>query len=53
MTGLSKTQTAAIKGLAIIGIMLHNYCHFLYKIGVVQENEFKFSPTAPGSSSKA
>jgi len=44
---LSRTDTSAMKGLAILGIMLHNYCHFLYKMGAVQENEFRFFSDRP------
>ena len=35
---LTRTECTAMKGIAIIGIMLHNYCHWLKDI--VRENEF-------------
>ena len=38
---LTKEQCSAMKGLAIIGIMLHNYSHWLGP--VVKENEFSYS----------
>ena len=38
---LTRAQSAAIRGLAIIGIFLHNYCHWLGP--VVKENEYTFS----------
>ena len=38
---LSTTQCTALRGLAILGIFLHNYCHWLG--GIVQENEYTFA----------
>ena len=35
---LTKQECQAMRGLAIIGIMLHNYCHWL--AGITQENEY-------------
>jgi len=40
-SGLTKTECAALRGLAIMGIVLHNYCHWLPRI--VRENEYLFS----------
>ncbi len=37
---LTRTECAAMRGIAILAIMLHNYCHFNSKI--VQENEYQF-----------
>ena len=37
---LSRAECNAIRGLAIIGIFLHNYCHWLGP--VVKENEYQF-----------
>lgn len=37
---LSKTECAALRGLAILGIVLHNYCHWLGM--AVKENEYQF-----------
>lgn len=37
---LTRSECTAMRGIAILGIMLHNYCHFNGKI--VQENEFNF-----------
>lgn len=37
---LSRTECNALRGLAIIGIFLHNYCHWLGPI--VKENEYQF-----------
>ena len=37
---LTRTECAAMRGIAILAIMLHNYCHFNSKI--VQENEYEF-----------
>ena len=42
---LSRTETNALRGLAIIGIILHNYCHFLSF--AVKENEYTFDVTRP------
>ncbi len=38
---LTRTECAALRGLAIIGIFLHNYCHWLGP--VVKENEYTYS----------
>ena len=38
---LSYAECQALKGLAILGIVLHNFCHFLYHAAL--ENEFGFS----------
>ena len=38
---LSKTECSALRGIAILGIVLHNYCHWLGF--AVKENEYKFS----------
>ena len=38
---LSRTECAALRGLAIIGIFLHNYCHWLGM--AVKENEYTFT----------
>ena len=38
---LTRAECAALRGLAIIGICLHNYCHWLGP--VVKENEYTFS----------
>ena len=37
---LTRTECSAMRGIAIIAIMLHNYCHFNGHI--VQENEYQF-----------
>ncbi len=37
---LTRTECDALRGLAIIGIFLHNYCHWLGPI--VKENEYQF-----------
>ena len=42
---LSRTETAALRGIAILGIILHNYCHFLGF--AVKENEYKFDAARP------
>ncbi len=42
---LSRTQTTALRGVAIIGIILHNYCHFLNF--AVKENEYTFDAERP------
>ena len=39
-TLLTRTECAALRGLAIIAIVLHNYCHFVGSI--VKENEYQF-----------
>ncbi|MGI6222668.1 MAG: acyltransferase family protein [Prevotella sp.] len=38
--GFSRAECNALRGLAIIGIFLHNYCHWLGP--VVKENEYQF-----------
>lgn len=38
---LNRTECDAMRGIAIIGIALHNYCHWLR--GIVRENEYLFS----------
>lgn len=38
---LSRAECAALRGLAILGIMLHNYCHWLAL--AVKENEYTFN----------
>lgn len=38
---LTRSQCAAMRGLAIIGIFLHNYCHWLGF--AVKENEYTFT----------
>ena len=38
---LSRTECNILRGVAIIGIFLHNYCHWLAPI--VKENEYTFS----------
>ncbi|MBR5118427.1 MAG: acyltransferase [Muribaculaceae bacterium] len=40
---LSKTQCDALRGIAIIGIFLHNFCHWLNPKVVVLENEYNFN----------
>ena len=37
---LTRNECSAMRGIAIIAIMLHNYCHFIGKI--VKENEYMF-----------
>ena len=37
---LSRAECSVLRGLAIIGIVLHNYCHWLGPI--VKENEYQF-----------
>lgn len=37
-TILTRTECTAMKGIAILGIMLHNYCHWLK--GIARENEY-------------
>ncbi|MFA6717875.1 MAG: acyltransferase [Prevotella sp.] len=37
---LTRTECNALRGLAILGIVLHNYCHWLGPI--VKENEYQF-----------
>lgn len=38
---LSRTECSALRGIAILGIMLHNYCHWLAM--ATKENEFTFN----------
>ena len=38
---LTRTECSAMRGIAILGIMLHNYCHFLKDI--VRENEYTWT----------
>ena len=42
---LSRTESSALRGIAILGIILHNYCHFLGF--AVKENEYKFDTGRP------
>ena len=42
---LTPTQSKALRGIAIIGIILHNYCHFLGF--AVKENEYTFTASKP------
>lgn len=37
---LTRTECTALRGLAILGIFLHNYCHWLGP--VVKENEYQY-----------
>ena len=37
---LTRKECTAMKGIAILGIMLHNYCHWL--TGIVRENEYNW-----------
>ena len=37
---LTRVECDALRGLAIIGIFLHNYCHWLHP--VVKENEYQY-----------
>jgi len=37
---LSRNECTVMRGLAILGIVLHNYCHFIGRI--VKENEYQF-----------
>ena len=37
---LTRQECAALRGIAIMGIVLHNYCHWLYL--AVKENEYAF-----------
>lgn len=39
---LNRNQCNALRGLAIIGIFLHNFCHWLDSKYVVLENEYSF-----------
>jgi len=38
---LSRSECSAMRGIAILGIMLHNYCHWLKDI--VRENEYTWT----------
>ncbi len=42
---LSITESKALRGIAILGIILHNYCHFLG--WAVKENEYTFNVDKP------
>ncbi len=42
---LSIAESKALRGIAIIGIVLHNYCHFLRF--AVKENEYTFTAAKP------
>ena len=42
---LSLTESKALRGIAILGIILHNYCHFLGF--AVKENEYTFNVDKP------
>lgn len=42
---LSLAESKALRGIAILGIILHNYCHFLGF--AVKENEYTFNPDKP------
>ena len=37
---LTRTECTAMRGIAILAIVLHNYCHFIGRI--VKENEYQF-----------
>ena len=37
---LSRSECNVLRGLAIIGIFLHNYCHWIGSI--VKENEYQY-----------
>jgi len=37
---LTRSECSAMRGIAILAIMLHNYCHFIGKI--VKENEYMY-----------
>ena len=37
---LSRSECSAMRGIAILAIMLHNYCHFIGRI--VKENEYMY-----------
>lgn len=37
---LTRTECNVMRGIAIIGIFLHNYCHWLR--GIVKENEYQY-----------
>jgi len=38
---LTRAECSALRGIAIVGIFLHNYCHWLK--GIVRENEYTFT----------
>ena len=40
---LSRKECSAMRGIAILAIMLHNYCHFIGRI--VKENEYQYLST--------
>lgn len=40
-TTISRRDTAFLKGLAIVAIVMHNFCHWIP--GSVVENEYNFS----------
>lgn len=42
---LSLAESKALRGIAILGIVLHNYCHFLGF--AVKENEYTFNVAKP------
>ena len=42
---LSLAESKALRGIAILGIILHNYCHFLGF--AVKENEYTFTAAKP------
>lgn len=42
---ISPARSKALRGVAILGIILHNYCHFLGF--AVKENEYTFNPDKP------
>ncbi len=42
---LTTAESKALRGIAILGIMLHNYCHFLGF--AVKENEYTFTAARP------
>ena len=37
---LTRTECTAMRGIAILAIMLHNYCHYVK--GITKENEYQF-----------
>ena len=37
---LTRRECSAMRGIAILAIMLHNYCHFIGRI--VKENEYQY-----------
>ena len=45
MGGISRVESQALRGIAILGIVLHNYCHFLGF--AVKENEYTFTAEKP------